>query len=113
MTPELYRVLHVLGALALFLGLGGALSHEPGKAPKIFVGLHGLGLLALIVAGIGVAHRTNLGWPNWLIAKMGVWVLLGALPMLVRRAIINRFLGLLLALGLGGAAAWLAITKPF
>jgi hypothetical protein len=83
MSPELYRLLHVTGALMLFLGLGGMLASEPGKGSKIYGMLHGIGWLVMLVCGIGFAHKTQLGWPNWMIAKVGILVLLGALPFLV------------------------------
>jgi hypothetical protein len=113
MDPNTYRLLHVVGVLVVFLGLGGMLAAEPGKAPKLFGMLHGVGLLVMLVAGIGFAHKSGLGWPHWMIAKIGCWLLVGAVPTLVKRGMLTRLLGLLLALGLGGVAVWLAQAKPF
>jgi|SRR5688572_3574274 hypothetical protein len=112
MSVEIYRVLHVLGVLMLFLGLGGIFAQEPGKAAKAFLALHGLGLLVMLVAGIGSAHKGGLGWPGWMFAKMACWVVIAALPVLVRRGVVPRALGILLALALGAAAIWLAQAKP-
>ena len=115
MTPEIYRLLHVVGVLLLFLGLGGVLSHEAGKAPKLSSALHGLGLLLLVVAGVGVLHKSSpqIDWKQpWVLAKIGGWVLLGALPMLVKRGVLPRALALLLVLGLGAGAAWLGLANP-
>ncbi|MBL9077645.1 MAG: hypothetical protein JNL08_09085 [Planctomycetes bacterium] len=115
MTPETYRLLHVVGALLLFLGLGGVLAHAGGggKPPGLFLGLHGLGLLVLLVCGVGVMHKAGYPWQPWVFAKIACWVLLAALPTLVRRGVLPRALGLLLVLGLGAAAAWLGLSKPF
>jgi len=113
MDPATYRLLHVVGVLVVFLGLGGMLCAEPGKASKLFGALHGIGLLVMLVAGIGFAHKSGYGWPAWLIAKIGCWLLVGAVPMLVKRGVLTRLLGLLLVLGLGGVAVWLAQSKPF
>jgi hypothetical protein len=114
MTPEIYRLLHVVGALLLFLGLGGVLSHEPGKAPKLSSALHGLGLLLLVVAGVGVMHKSTpkLDWQPWVFAKIGGWVLLGAMPVLVKRGMLPRAFALLLVLAIGAGAAWLGLADP-
>lgn len=114
MTPEIYRLLHVVGALLLFLGLGGQLTHEAGKAPKLAGALHGLGLLVLVVAGVGVMHKSEpkLEWQPWVFAKIGGWVLLGAMPVLVKRGLLPRALALLLVLGIGAGAAWLGLSNP-
>ncbi|HZN41733.1 MAG TPA: hypothetical protein VFD82_23215 [Planctomycetota bacterium] len=116
MPPETYRLLHVVGALTLMIGLGGMLAtagRDGSKPPMLFMALHGIGLLTLLVAGIGVAHKSNLGWPNWMLAKIACWVLLAALPVLVRRGVLPRGVAALLVIGLGALAAWLALTKPF
>jgi hypothetical protein len=116
MPPETYRLLHVVGALTLMVGLGGMLAtagRDGGKPPMLFMALHGIGLLALLVAGIGFAHKSSLGWPNWMLAKIACWVLLAALPILVRRGVLPRGVAALLVIGLGALAAWLARAHPF
>ena len=116
MPAETYRLLHVVGALMLMVGLGGILataSRDGSKPPMLFLALHGVGLLALLVAGIGFAHKSNLGWPNWMLAKIACWVLLAALPILVRRGVLPRGVAALLVIGLGALAAWLARVHPF
>ena len=116
MTPEFYRVLHVVGALLLFLSLGTVFfTPRDKKPPKLAMALHGIALVVMVVAGVGVVHKAGLEWGNWLYAKIACWVLLAALPTLVRKGTVPGIVGLLLAIGLGGAAAWLAIaeTKPF
>lgn len=114
MSPELYRVLHVVGVLMLFLGLGGMFASEAGKGSKLFSMLHGIGLLLMLVAGIGFAHKSEppLGWPNWLLAKIACWIVVGALPVLVKRGVMPRLAGILLVLAVGAVAIWLAQTKP-
>lgn len=100
----------------LFLGLGGMLlaRREPDSKPARLPGiLHGVGLVLMLVAGFGLQARLELGFPPWLICKVGVWLLIGALPVLVRRGVVPRGLGWLLALALGILAIWLGKTKPF
>lgn len=116
MSPEIYRLLHVVGVLMLFLGLGGVLAtggKDGGKPAAVFLALHGVGLLVMLVAGIGFAHKSALGWPNWLIAKIGCWLLLGAVPILVRRGVLPRLLAVVLTLAIGAAAIWLVQMRPF
>lgn len=116
MTPETYRLLHVVGVLLVFLGLGGVLAtagRDGGKAPALFLASHGIGLLVMLVAGVGFVHKSGLAWQNWLFAKIACWVLIGAMPFLVRRGVVPRLVALVLVLGLGATAAWLARDKPF
>ncbi|MBL8727004.1 MAG: hypothetical protein JNM25_01145 [Planctomycetes bacterium] len=116
MTPETYRLLHVVGVLLVFLGLGGVLATaggEGGRSPKLFLMLHGIGLLVMLVCGIGYVHKARLEWQNWLFAKIACWVLIGAIPFLVRRGVVPRVVAVVLVLGLGATAAWLARDKPF
>ena len=115
MSPEIYRVLHIVGALLLFLSLGGVLL-VPGdqKASKLVMPLHGIALVIMVVAGVGVVHKSaDLSWQPWLFAKIGCWVFVAVLPVLVRKGILSRFIGLLLAIAAGAAAVWLAQMKPF
>ncbi len=113
MSPEVYGLLHVAGVLMLFVGLGGMFASEPGKVSKWFPALHGIGLLVMLVAGIGFAHKSGYGWPSWMFAKVACWVVLGAVPVLMKRGVLPRFAALLLVLAVGVTATWLARAKPF
>lgn len=116
MSPETYRLLHIVGVLLLFMGLGGILAaagRDGGKAPRLFLALHGIGLLVMLVAGIGHVHKKPLAWDNWLFAKIACWVLVAAIPILVRRGVLPRVVAVVVVIGLGATAAWLAQTKPF
>ena len=117
MSPEIYRVIHVTCALLLFLSLGAVVfGPKDSKPPKVVMMLHGVALLLMVVAGVGVWHKDDsVEWGNYLWAKVGCWLVVAALPVLIRNGTVPRFLGLLLALAAGGAAVWLglAATKPF
>jgi len=118
MSYAAYKLLHVVGLMLLFLGLGRTLlvahsdAERAGKGPAL---LHGIGLFVMLVGGFGMMARLGIHWPwpNWLIAKLGVWLTIGALPGLVRRELIPRGPAWLVAAVLGALAAWLAISKPF
>ena len=118
MPYETYKLLHVVGLLLLFLGMGGQLLGSGagrGRAPKGTAILHGVGLLAMLVGGFGMMARLGIHWPwpGWLIAKLGVWLAIGALPVLVRRQVLPRGPAWLIVAALGPLAAWFAIAKPF
>lgn len=121
MSYEFYKVLHLLGLILLFFGLGGLLlaayaKVELKKQARIlgFVS-HGVGLLLILVSGFGMAARLGLvsGLPNWVKAKVGIWLLLGlAISVVKRRGYIGWPIAILLW-GLGITAAFIAINKPF
>jgi len=115
MSPEFYRVAHMVGVLMLFLGLGGmlaAVGRDGPRPPAIFPAMHGIGLLLMLVAGIGRAHRLDYGWPNWLLLKIGCWFVIALLPTLAKRGLLTRSVAVLLAIALGTVAFWLAVAKP-
>jgi hypothetical protein len=118
MPYEIYKLLHVFGLMLLFLGIGGLLllaRPEAERPPRRTAILHGVGLLVMLIAGFGMMARLGIQWPwpGWLLAKLGVWLTIGALPALVRLQVLPRGTAWPVAAGLGGIAAWLAIGKPF
>jgi hypothetical protein len=113
-----YKVLHLLAVAYLFAALGGAAWHAAhggrregaGKGATI---AHGLALVVLLVSGFGMLAKLGVGFPGWAWAKLLLWLLLGAAGALpYRKPAWARSLFWLLPL-LGGAAGWLALTKPF
>ena len=118
MSLEFYRVLHAFGALLLFLSLGGILfAARDQHMPRIAMILHGVALLVMVVAGVGMVHKsadtaTEISWGG-LNAKIGCWVLLAVMPTLLKKGLLGRYGALLLTIAAGGAAAWIAIMKPF
>ena len=118
MPYAIYKLLHVIGLMLLFLSLGGMLLGARSaldRAPKGTAILHGVGLFVMLVGGFGMMARLGIHWPwpGWLIAKLGVWLTIGALPVLVRRQVLPGGPAWLIAAALGALAAWLAISKPF
>ena len=114
MDPNTYRILHVIGAIALCFGLGGVIAtggREGQKASRTYLVLHGVGLLLLLVAGFGNAGKQNIGFPSWVIVKIVCWVVLAALPFLLARGILQRFLALLVAVAAAVIAAWVGLAR--
>ncbi len=112
MDPLTYRILHLAGVMVLFLGIGIALLPESAnrKQGALF---HGIGLAVILVAGFGLLAKMKLGFPSWVIAKLVIWLLIGALPVLVKRKILPPAAGWGVALALGIGAAYLGVMKSF
>ena len=87
MTIFIYKVLHLLGALALFLGLASALMPENTPHRKIGVRIHGIGLLLLLVAGFGLIAKLETGFAWWVVVKLILWLGFGAMPLIGKRGL--------------------------
>ncbi len=109
MSYDFYRVLHLVGLAAVFLGLGGILA----GGRKTFSMLHGIGLLILIVSGFGMQAKGSLEFQGWLISMIAVWVVLGVVPVAIKKKVLPAPVAAIVALALVGAAAWLGIKRPF
>lgn len=113
-----YRLLHLAGVIFLFTALGGSLlAHREGAAgaaARKLAGItHGLALLVIVISGFGALAKLGLAMPGWAWAKLVIWLLLGASPVLVRKRpdLVKVWWWLLPLLGV--AATWLARYKPF
>ncbi len=121
MSYEFYKILHVTGLMLLFFGLSAALTLKmagvafTGSAKKMAFVTHGLGLLLMLFGGFGLLARMGFmgNIPLWAQAKIGIWVLLGGSIALVKRKGQIGWPLIVLFVGLGTTAAWLAIAKPF
>lgn len=120
MPYEFYKVLHFLGLILTLSGLIGLMASflaQSGEMTKklriLWRALHGTGLLLILVSGFGLAARLNYiaQLPDWVKIKIGVWVLVGFIVILIRKArpLIKIWLPLVLALF--AFAAYLAVNK--
>jgi len=115
-----YKLIHLLGVALLFTALGAMVVRQLGATPAApkdrggrLAGMtHGIALVLILVSGFGALAKLGLGLPGWAWAKIGVWLLLGASLVAIRRLPAAAvWLWWLLPL-LGGLAAWLALYKP-
>ena len=117
MPLETYKLIHLAALILLTVAFGGMLfgRGEDGRAPRRATLLHGLGLLAMLVAGFGMLARLGISWPwpGWVFGKLLIWVVLGALPVLIRRRRLPPVAGALTIAVLATAAAALVLYKPF
>ena len=119
-----YKVIHILGNMLLIMALGGLTLHaanggtrETNRGRKLAAITHGIGMVIILVAGFGLLARIGIthgaGWPGWVWAKLGIWLVLGGIVALIgRKPELARVWWFLVPL-LGATAAWLALTKPF
>ena len=89
---------------------------EDGSGRKLAGMTHGIALLVVLIAGFGGMARLGMPnpahWPQWVWIKALIWLILGGIIVLIRRAPqFNTLLWWLLPL-LGAMAAWAAIYKP-
>lgn len=105
-----YKIIHLIGIAALTLGLGGMMAG--GDNRKLFSIVQGLALLVMLVSGFGLLGRLHLGFPHFAMVKLVVWVLLGALPVILRRLRVPIVAGICISLALVGVMAWLGVVKP-
>ena len=115
-----YKIVHFLGIIMLFMSLGGILINsinwEEGTRQwrKPLTITHGIGLLLILLGGFGQLARMGILWPlpGWVIAKLIIWIMLGGLVALVLQSDLSKLLWSLVIF-LGTVAAYLAIMKPF
>lgn len=118
---QLYKLVHFSGIFMLLISLGGLILHRinGGAAQhpwrKHAALTHGAGLFLILLGGFGMLARMNVvtGLPGWIYAKLGIWLLLGALVAILRfkPSLAKALWWSTVALALG--AAYLAIHKPF
>ncbi len=114
-----YKVVHLVGFFIAFMGLAGLLwahaTQADKKAKRPAMIFHGLGLLLALVGGFGMAARLGMmsGLPGWVHAKIGLWLLLGLVPLVAKR-VPQHLQAIWWALPLVGLlAAYLGVYKPF
>lgn len=123
MPHSFYNFLHLVGIFLVLFSLGAIVLHtfnggtKNYSARKWIAILHGTGLLIIFVAGFGLIARLGLVgqgvWPNWILIKLGVWITLGLMPILLYRKPKLSVLWGVLTILLASLAAWVAINKPF
>jgi hypothetical protein len=120
MPYQFYLVTHFVGISLLLMSLGGIAFHminggtRDHASRKLIGMLHGIALLITLVGGFGLLARLGFGGglPLWAIAKLGIWLVLGAMPAFLYRAPKQAKPLLFATLLLACLAAWTAVYKP-
>jgi hypothetical protein len=118
----IYKILHLVGVLMVFLALGGVVTNSINGGEKKHSWhrpisfTHGIGLLLSLIGGFGLLARLGIvqgGLPGWAMAKLGIWVLFAVLIGVVSRKPSWAKPIWPLIIILGAVAAYLAGSKPF
>ena len=113
MSYQFYKLLHLIGVIILFSGIGAVLATTNGTTKNKLASIaNGVGLLVIFVAGFGLMARLNTGFAPFIIAKLFVWLALGILPALIKRRILTGAAAWGVAIALGASAAYLGGYKP-
>ena len=118
MSYEFYKILHLIGLVLLFTSLGAlaviSMTASPAERRKPFMALHGTSTVIMLVACFGLLAKLGLARDiqMWVWAKIAIWLILGAAPVLLRRKPNLAFPVLLATIALGVVASYLAIMKP-
>jgi hypothetical protein len=106
----LLKTLHIGGVIALFSSLGAIiLGGGNKKAASI---LHGVSLIIVLLIGFAMLKKPPMG-QFWWLAKIGLWLFIGAAPAISNRKLLSAPVVLSLCIAAGVAAAWLGLAKPF
>ncbi len=57
--------------------------------------------------------KMSLGFPNWMIVKLVIWLIFGAAIVLAKRGILTGAAAWVVMIGLATGAAYLGLFKPF
>ncbi len=121
---QLYKILHIIGIVLVMSALGGVAIHalnggsrRENAARGLIAGLHGLGVVMILIGGFGMLARLGFMhdsmFPGWLLVKLGIWVIAAAALMIPYRwPALSRPVYLSLPV-LAGVATYMAVYKPF
>lgn len=119
MPYETYKILHLTGLFLAFASLSGLLGvaiagGDAARVRRPLGALHGVGLLLAFVAGFGMHAKLHIeGMPGWFLAKIGLWLVVGALLVIPRRKQELAWPAWAALPVIGAVGAWLAVAKPF
>lgn len=116
-----YKAIHIFSIMLLFIALGGLLlasraGVQTGVSRKTAAITHGIALVLILFSGFGALAKIGMSnpgiWPAWLWIKALIWLALGAVIVLIRRAPRSTAILWWILPLLGGIAAWLAFQNP-
>jgi hypothetical protein len=123
MPYPIYKLIHLAGIFMVLLALaamsihalrGGTRAGDPHRRALAIA--HGTGIFLILLGGFGMLARLGIvqgGLPGWILAKLGIWAILGAAMALAYRGRTLARLTLLAVPALAVLAAAFALYKPF
>lgn len=119
---SVYKVIHLLGVLMVFLAMGGLATHAINGGGRVHAWkkpiaiTHGIGLFLSLLGGFGLLARLGIvhgGLPGWVLAKLVIWGVFGSLLFVIPRKPQWAKWTWPLVIFLGTLAAYLAGSKSF
>jgi hypothetical protein len=117
-----YKLIHYLWIFILLATLGAALgrqgmSEDRDPLRARWAALYGAALFLVLLGGFGLMARVGVEhgamFPGWILAKFGIWALLGGVLFLAWRKRAWSMPLLAFVPFLAVLAGWIAVTKPF
>lgn len=121
MPYEVYKIIHVVGIMILFLSLGALFFTAfnkitlDKKQKRPWLIMHGISMFFILLGGFGLLARLGIinGFPVWVWLKLAIWVFYGALiALLIKKPQVSMWAYTSTVL-LGLIAAYIANYKPF
>ncbi|HSG09462.1 MAG TPA: hypothetical protein VLA36_13965 [Longimicrobiales bacterium] len=113
-----YKVVHYLGIFILVTALSATLARSAKEGlnsdpwRKRLGMIHGIALFLIILGGFGMLARLDVGFPGWIVAKLGIWLVFAAL-IAARKSTEWSVRVLVLVPLMAALAGWIAFVKPF
>jgi hypothetical protein len=111
MDPFLLKTLHLAGVFGFFTAIG-AVTLGSGSSKKVASILHGVSLVLILLVGFAILKKPPMD-SYWWMVKLGLWLILGLCPALVKRKVMPPAAVLGVAIACGVLAAYLGLAKPF
>ena len=118
LSHAFYNLLHLFGIMLMLSALGAtvaaaAAGDDRPRLKKLAGMAHGVALLIILVGGFGMLARLGFsgGWPLWVWLKLAIWLIFGAMTVVVRKAGEKAGWLLILLPLLAAVSAWLALYR--
>ena len=108
---QIYKYLHLLGIILTFLSYGMLLYKDKIQKGKGLAIANGVGLFLILLGGGGMQAVLKVGMQPWVIAKMVLWVILGAVIVLIKRKPDQKILTAWVLISIGAIATYLGVFK--
>lgn len=121
MPYEVYKIMHIIGLVAVWSALGGATLHAMNGGTRasnpsrgLVAATHGTGLFLMLLGGFGMLAKLGQSpAQGWVIAKVVLWLVVGGLLAVpLRKPELAKPLWFVMPL-VAGLGAWIALMKPF
>jgi len=113
-----YKVVHYLGIFMLVTVLSATLARSAKEGlnsdpwRKRLGMIHGIALFLIVLGGFGMLAKLDAGFPGWIVAKLGIWLVFAGL-IAARKSADWSARALVLVPLLAALAGWIAYAKPF